>query len=93
ELFYRIIKRELDKHPDFYSFKTYGNRVYISSADTLKNGNVCSLDVDYKLLRQLNCKFLFSRKSILNPASHLKFVNRFEGIYWKINLYEIIDNE
>lgn len=26
-------------------------------------------------------------------ASHLKFVKRFEGIYWKINLYEIIDDE
>lgn len=89
-LFYQIIEKETNKKNGFYTDeKSLGNRVYIYSADTLKNGDIKSLDLNYNLLKQLNCKFLFSRKKILQPDSHLVYINNFEGEYWKINLYEI----
>lgn len=90
EIFGKIIEKELDKQPSgFYSFKTYGNRVYICTTDTTNNGEINRLDLNYEVLKQLNCKFLFSRKRILYPDSHLVFLKTFQGIYWKINLYEI----
>ncbi len=87
DIFYQIIKPEIDKNPGFSPL--LGNKVYISTNDLNSKGEINSLDINYELLSDLNCKFLFSDRIILNSNNHLVFLKQFRGRYWKIYLYEI----
>lgn len=86
DTFYQIIDKELEKAN---MKREYGHRLYLFSYDTTYDGKIKKLDFNYDILRQLNCKFIFSRREVLNLDSNLVFIRRFDGIYWKINMYYV----
>jgi len=65
-------------------YKLY-NKAYIPFDYTHKK-----LDINFELFKQLKGKFILSPTEISEPKDKLKLVNTFQGIYWKIYLYEVL---
>ncbi len=64
-------------------------KVYIIPKDFSSDGKIVALPLNYGELRKQNCKFLFSMVEIDTSVNAIKFVKRFDGLYWKVYLYEI----
>lgn len=48
------------------------------------------LDINFELFKQINGKFIFSAVEIIEPKDKIKLVKIFNGLYWKIYLYEVL---
>ncbi len=64
-------------------------KVYIIPKDFSSDGKIAALPLNYGELRKQNCKFLFSTVEIDTSVNVIKFVKKFDGLYWKVYLYEI----
>lgn len=91
ETIYTNKEMDINKNPGYYSLITYGNRVYfcIAATDININGQIEHLNINVDALKRVNCKFIFSRKEILNTDRNIQFAGYFEGIFWKIYLYKL----
>lgn len=77
--FREVIKMELDKNADKRKyFDTWGSRCYVFAAeqDSLE---INHLDLNFNILKQMDCRFLFSAKKINNADKNLKFIHRLIG--------------
>jgi hypothetical protein len=72
--FREIMVKELDKNPKKKKyFDKWGSRCYIfaSEADSTEINN---LELNYEVLKSMDCRFLFSSKKINNVSQNLKFI-------------------
>lgn len=97
-LFGKLISNELAQNKTVaQNFYTWGSRCYIFdnksgrfSSYKSKVNETESLDLDFDILKSMNCQYIISSVKILNPGDHLDCVSVFENDIWKIYLYKII---
>ncbi|MES2514146.1 MAG: DUF6044 family protein [Bacteroidota bacterium] len=85
--FREIMVKELDKNPKKKKyFDMWGSRCYlfVSEIDSLEINN---LELNYTVLKSMNCQFIFSSKKINNEADNLKFIYRLSGNDYLKNVY------
>jgi len=97
-LFGNLIRGELnrDKKLEIY-FDKWGSRCYLFDDEVGKFGNyranqteTSALDIDYDIMKQLNCRYIISSVKIENLGEHLRLQSEFQNDLWKIYLYEVI---
>ena len=100
-IFGELIKEELSKNKSLESyFYNWGHRCYIfddkvgkiSYLDRYRSEitETESLDLNYDILKSLNCQYIISSVKILNPGDNLELESVFENEVWKIYLYKVI---
>ncbi len=68
---------------------TVNNKTYFFTSDTLDNGEVKELNLNYNIIKENGGKFLFSLRKISDRNTQLSFVHQFKGLYWNVYLYEV----
>ncbi|MDR3056585.1 MAG: DUF6044 family protein [Prevotella sp.] len=78
-------------------FNRWGSRCYVfddkgGRFDTYRSEvtETESLDLDYDILKSMNCQYIISSVKILNQGDHLDCISVFENEVWKIYLYKVI---
>lgn len=90
-LFRQIIEKELDSYEsNKFFFDNWGSWCYIFTKKLDQNGDISSLDLNYDILKSLNCQYIISTYKIVNPGVHLNLIDEFENSTYKIYLYKII---
>lgn len=96
--FGKLIAKELEENKENEQyFNTWGSRCYIFDNEAGKFNTyrsmitkTKSLDLDYDILKSMNCQFIISSIEIINQGQHLDCVSVFENKTWKIYLYKVI---
>lgn len=96
--FGRLMASELEKNEvNAQYFNTWGSRCYIFddkggrfAAYRSEVNETESLDLDYNILKSMNCQYIISSIKILNQGDHLECLSVFKNEIWKIYLYKVI---
>ena len=95
--FGKLIAGELEKNKEnALYFNTWGSRCYIFDDEaklSVYKSDIIetkSLDLNYDILRSLNCQYIISSVQIKNLEEHLNLQSMFENKTWVIYLYKVI---
>jgi hypothetical protein len=95
-LFGKLIQEELNKNKEIENyFYSWGSRCYIFD-DQIGKFNIQSdiaetesLDLNYEILKSMNCQYIISCVKIENLGEHLILQSIFENKMWTIYLYNV----
>ncbi|MES2762442.1 MAG: DUF6044 family protein [Bacteroidota bacterium] len=90
--FRRIMEKELDKdNAKRKTFDNWGSQCYLISSEIAKP-EIDNLELNFDMLKEMNCQFIFSVRKINNASENLSFVSKVPGNrYLKyIYVYKVI---
>lgn len=96
--FSKLLANEFEKNEAIAKyFNTWGSRCYIFDDESGRfepyRSEVTeteSLDLNYDILKSMNCQYIISSVKILNQGDHLDYISVFENEVWRIYLYKVI---